>query len=69
MTEFGIDYYNDNDEQKIYVFIGNDNVTNADKVSLINKYVSNNGTLDRFTCKDITYNDNGRVNTIKFKKM
>lgn len=60
-------YYGETSREKIDVKIGNSIINNQSEEYLIAQYVGTNGTITKFQYDGVTYNDYGRVNSIKFK--
>lgn len=54
-------------EEKIDVKIGNSSTLGVEDTTLIQKYVGNNGELQKFECTDVKYNNRGKIKSISFK--
>lgn len=57
----------DDGEYYINVKIGNSSILKVPETTLINSYVSSNGSFKNFKCTKIEYQKNGRVKSITFK--
>lgn len=58
----------EDEEDKIYVKIKNNNILNKSDKELINNYVKANGSFTTFNCTNISYNNKGKVKEINFNE-
>lgn len=63
-------YDESNEEEKIYVQIGGQSILEKKDTELIQTYLNKtNGTITKFKCNGIEYNDRGKIKSINFFKL